>query len=136
MLPVHCTLNVVCKDDADKKKMIKSLTVYKSKVCCFFFIVVVFFSIVVHCKSLHAPADGQVKPDSCRTYPKYGTTCHFSCSQGYRLHGGPIVTCLSDGLWSGNTTTFCKGWFIFEKEAIFFFFLHALRWTGWGRVSI
>ena len=32
------------------------------------------------------------------------------------------MTCLSDGLWSGNTTTFCKGWFIFEKEAIFFFF--------------
>ena len=32
------------------------------------------------------------------------------------------MTCLSDGRWSGNTTTFCKGWFIFEKEAIFFFF--------------
>ena len=149
MLPVYCTLNVVCKD-VDKKKMIKSLTAYKSKVCfvfffflfiyffyLFFFIIfLLFFSIVVHCKSLHAPPDGQVKPDSCRTYPEYGTTCHFSCSQGYRLHGGPIVTCLSDGLWSGNTTTFCKGWFIFEKEAILFFFLHALRWTGWGRVSI
>lgn len=79
----------------------------------FFFYCYCFFSIVVHCKSLHAPPDGQVKPDSCRTYPEYDTTCHFSCSQGYRLRGEPIVTCLSDGLWSGNTTTFCKGWFIF-----------------------
>ena len=72
-------------------------------------IVLFLFSIVVHCKSLEAPSDGQVTPDSCRIYPEYGTTCHFSCPQGYRLHGEPIVTCLSDGQWSGNTTTFCKG---------------------------
>ena len=73
------------------------------------------FSIVVHCKSVQAPSDGQVTPDSCRIHPEYDTTCHFSCPQGYRLYGEPIVTCLSDGQWSGNTTTFCIGWFILKK---------------------
>ena len=74
------------------------------------------FSIVVHCKSVQAPSDGQVTPNSCRNHPEYGTTCHFSCPQGYRLYGEPIVTCLSDGQWSGNTTTFCIGWFMSKEK--------------------
>ncbi|XP_067018332.1 uncharacterized protein [Acropora muricata] len=64
---------------------------------------------VVRCKVLLPPTDGQMTPLSCTTSPEYDTTCHFSCPKGYRLHGEPVVTCLSDGHWSKNTTTsFCK----------------------------
>ena len=49
MLPVYCTLNVVCKNDVDKKKMIKSLTAYKSKVCFVLFFIVVFVVFFYSC---------------------------------------------------------------------------------------
>ncbi|XP_078343207.1 uncharacterized protein LOC144628957 isoform X2 [Oculina patagonica] len=63
---------------------------------------------VVRCESLQVPKDGHLTPSSCKSSPEYDTTCHFSCPKGYRLHGQPIATCLSNGQWSKNTTTFCK----------------------------
>lgn len=72
------------------------------------------FPIVVHCMSVQAPTDGQVTPSSCTKSPEYDTSCHFFCPKGYRLQGWPIVTCLRDGQWSRNTTTFCRGWFIIK----------------------
>ncbi|KAJ7360022.1 hypothetical protein OS493_019110 [Desmophyllum pertusum] len=63
---------------------------------------------VVRCESLQAPKEGHLTPNSCGVSPEYDTTCHFSCRKGYRLHGEPIATCLSNGQWSRNTTTFCK----------------------------
>ena len=78
------------------------------------FNLILYFGTVVRCRVLLPPTDGQVTPHSCTTSPEYDTTCHFSCPKGYRLHGEPIVTCLSDGQWSKNTTSFCKGWFIFQ----------------------
>ena len=70
---------------------------------------VIFFFIAVRCKSVEAPKDGDVTPNSCTASPKYGTTCLFSCQKGYRLHGEPIATCLKDGRWSKHTTVSCKG---------------------------
>ncbi|XP_068689881.1 uncharacterized protein [Montipora foliosa] len=63
---------------------------------------------VVRCQSLQAPDKGHVSPSSCTAYPGYGTTCHFSCTRGYRLHGEPIVSCLSDGQWAKDTDISCK----------------------------
>ena len=104
MLAICNTMSAIYEDNVDEKKCLN--------------IVLFLFPIVVHCKSVQAPSDGQVTPDSCRIHPEYDTTCHFSCPQGYRLYGEPIVTCLSDGQWSGNTTTFCIGWFILCNKKI------------------
>ncbi|XP_067016111.1 uncharacterized protein [Acropora muricata] len=63
---------------------------------------------VVRCQSMQAPDKGHVSPNSCTVSPEYGTTCHFSCTKGYRLHGEPMATCLSDGQWSKDRNVSCK----------------------------
>ena len=68
---------------------------------------------VVRCQSLQAPDKGHVSPSSCTVSPEYGTTCHFSCTKGYRLHGEPIASCFSDGQWSKDTNVSCKGQLVF-----------------------
>ena len=50
-----------------------------------------------------------MSPNSCKISPEYGTTCYFSCTKGYRLHGDPVTSCLSDGRWSKDTNVSCKG---------------------------
>ena len=64
---------------------------------------------VVRCQSLQASHKGHVSPNSCKVSPEYGTTCYFSCTKGYRLHGDPVTSCLSDGRWSKDTNVSCKG---------------------------
>ena len=68
---------------------------------------------VVRCQSLQAPDEGHVSPGSCAVSPEYGTTCHFSCKKGYRLHGEPMTSCLSDGQWSKDRNVSCKGQLMF-----------------------
>ena len=70
-----------------------------------------FFSVLqfFRCQSFQAPDKGHVSPNSCKISPEYGTTCYFSCTKGYRLHGDPVKSCLSDGRWSKDTNVSCKG---------------------------
>ncbi|XP_039764040.1 locomotion-related protein Hikaru genki [Pararge aegeria] len=39
------------------------------------------------------------------TGSRLGNTVHFSCSQGYRLHGASAVSCMEDGRWSSEAPT-------------------------------
>ena len=71
-----------------------------------------FCFIVIICPPLQAPNNSQVTPNSCKVSPEYGTTCLFSCRNGYRLHGAPVAFCLSNGRWSSSTTVICKGQFM------------------------
>ncbi|XP_064626004.1 sushi, von Willebrand factor type A, EGF and pentraxin domain-containing protein 1-like [Lineus longissimus] len=55
----------------------------------------------VRCAPLEKVKDGTVFPDVCTDdRPKYGTTCHYNCQQGFKLVGPLSRSCLSDGLWS------------------------------------
>ncbi|KAG7487557.1 hypothetical protein MATL_G00024770 [Megalops atlanticus] len=55
----------------------------------------------VRCHSLQAPQDGNMtcSADSPAQF-SYGSTCSFSCADGYRLQGAPSVTCTESAAWS------------------------------------
>lgn len=58
-------------------------------------------SLVKKCPDLKSTADGTLSVQcSTRTF-KYGTSCNFSCAEGYRIVGSQTRICMSIGYWSG-----------------------------------
>ncbi|XP_042178665.1 P-selectin-like [Oncorhynchus tshawytscha] len=53
--------------------------------------------IAVSCPTLQQPQDGAI---SCGEDFNYGSSCNFSCSEGYLLKGAITVTCTSAAEWS------------------------------------
>ncbi|XP_034149522.1 E-selectin [Esox lucius] len=53
--------------------------------------------VAVSCPSLQKPQDGAITCDEDFTY---GSSCRFSCSEGYRLQGASKVICTSAAKWS------------------------------------
>lgn len=62
----------------------------------------------VKCPPLHPPAHGYVEPNDCTFSPKYGVSCYFSCKKGFRPVGTLLRFCLSNGIWSSNSSIVCK----------------------------
>ncbi|KAI1891469.1 hypothetical protein AGOR_G00144140 [Albula goreensis] len=58
----------------------------------------------VHCPSLRAPQDGNMacSADSPAEFP-YGSTCTFTCADGFQLQGVSSVTCTESAEWSQDT---------------------------------
>ncbi|XP_055799804.1 E-selectin-like isoform X1 [Salvelinus fontinalis] len=53
--------------------------------------------VAVSCPTLQQPQDGAI---SCGEDLTYGSSCNFSCSEGYLLKGAITVTCTSPAEWS------------------------------------
>ncbi|KAM9478456.1 E-selectin-like isoform 2-T2 [Salvelinus alpinus] len=53
--------------------------------------------VAVSCPTLQQPQDGAI---SCGEDFTYGSSCNFSCSEGYLLKGAVTVTCTSAAVWS------------------------------------
>ncbi|XP_063796360.1 E-selectin-like isoform X2 [Pseudophryne corroboree] len=51
----------------------------------------------IQCAAVIAPENGQME---CQDASNYNSQCSFSCSEGYRLIGSSVVTCLSSGKWN------------------------------------
>ena len=65
---------------------------------------------VISCTPLVPPSNGMISPTSCLSRSTYGQSCRFSCQrQGYSLEGSSVRVCGSDGEWTGNNDTICKG---------------------------
>lgn len=62
-------------------------------------------TITEQCSPLNNPINGTCLPDGCQGYTN--DTVHFSCQDGYKLHGLSSLTCLSNATWSG-TVPECK----------------------------
>ncbi|KAG9328507.1 hypothetical protein JZ751_013492 [Albula glossodonta] len=58
----------------------------------------------VHCPSLRAPQDGNMtcSAESPAEFP-YGSTCTFTCADGFQLQGVSSVTCTESAEWSQDT---------------------------------
>ena len=59
------------------------------------------------CVHVAVPDRGEVTPASCKTGPSHGTTCRFSCRDGFQVDKTE-ATC-SDGFWSVNPNFVCVG---------------------------
>ncbi|XP_045061351.1 E-selectin-like isoform X2 [Coregonus clupeaformis] len=53
--------------------------------------------VAVSCPTLQQPQDGAI---TCGEDFTYGSSCSFSCSEGYLLQGATTVTCTSTAEWS------------------------------------
>ena len=62
--------------------------------------------VTVDCGSLPDPTGGQVTFSQSTVFESVAT---YSCSEGYTLMGQTQQTCLSTGLWSGNTPRCNRG---------------------------
>ncbi|CDR00991.1 unnamed protein product, partial [Oncorhynchus mykiss] len=61
--------------------------------------------IAVSCPTLQQPQDGAI---SCGEDFTFGSSCNFSCSEGYLLKGAITVTCTSAAEWS-EEIPHCEG---------------------------
>ena len=65
---------------------------------------------VINCTPLVPPFNGMISPSSCLSRSTYGQSCRFSCQRhGYSLEGTSVRVCGSEGEWTGNNDTICKG---------------------------
>ena len=62
--------------------------------------------IHIGCPVLQSPSYGSISV--ILDNPEPGDTVTFTCNDGYNLLGSDSRTCLSTGLWSGETVT-CQG---------------------------
>ncbi|XP_069823516.1 E-selectin-like isoform X2 [Dendropsophus ebraccatus] len=53
----------------------------------------------VQCPSLTSPRNGRMV---CQDSTNYKSQCSFSCSEGFRLIGSPVLTCQSSGTWTSS----------------------------------
>ena len=75
-------------------------------------LVIFFILAVVDCRSLTAPANGQVDLTSGTTFNQTAT---YSCNTGYNLVGDSTRTCEATGQWSGSAPT-CRGVLQYFKQ--------------------
>ncbi|CDR17528.1 unnamed protein product, partial [Oncorhynchus mykiss] len=61
--------------------------------------------IAVSCPTLQQPQDGAI---SCGEDFTFGSSCNFSCSEGYLLKGAITLTCTSAAEWS-EEIPHCEG---------------------------
>ena len=59
------------------------------------------------CPNLEPPDNGGVS-DFVNTSALVNATSTYTCNEGYKLVGNKMVTCQSNGNWSGGTPE-CKG---------------------------
>ena len=57
--------------------------------------------VLIQCSELKTPTNGKMK---CTDADKYGSTCIFSCQEGYDLSGSLRRQCTEAGTWSGTMT--------------------------------
>lgn len=60
------------------------------------------------CTALRAPENGKIDPATCLAATPSGTTCTYSCNDGYNLKGSSTTTCTS-GTWSDPAPTCERG---------------------------
>ncbi|XP_017389602.1 P-selectin isoform X2 [Cebus imitator] len=60
------------------------------------------------CPELFAPEQGNLDCSDTRGEFNVGSTCHFSCNNGFKLEGPNNVECTISGRWSATPPT-CKG---------------------------
>ena len=65
--------------------------------------VVIVTFLLVTCPTLNHPDNG-TKNCSLKDneFSSQGTTCTFTCNNGYQLMGSGMRTCQNDGSWSGS----------------------------------
>lgn len=63
---------------------------------------------VIQCLALQQPTRGSVKCSDHLGPSSYGSTCEFTCDEGYTLVGSSILQCEESGLWS-STQPLCVG---------------------------
>uniref|UniRef100_A0A8C9RB51 Selectin E n=1 Tax=Scleropages formosus TaxID=113540 RepID=A0A8C9RB51_SCLFO len=62
---------------------------------------------VVECGAIMPPSQGRVICDDLHQTFSFGTSCHFSCEEGYSLDGDATVNCTSSGNWTAGVPA-CK----------------------------
>ncbi|XP_045045695.2 P-selectin isoform X2 [Desmodus rotundus] len=62
----------------------------------------------IRCPELHAPEWGRLDCSDTRGEFSVGSTCHFSCHEGFRLEGSDSVKCAASGRWTAPPPT-CEG---------------------------
>ncbi|XP_045694512.1 P-selectin [Phyllostomus hastatus] len=62
----------------------------------------------IRCPELLAPERGRLNCSDTRGEFNVGSTCRFSCQEGFRLEGSDSVTCAASGRWTAPLPT-CKG---------------------------
>lgn len=60
---------------------------------------------VLHCPALYSPVNGEL---SCTSSFSYGSTCSFSCEEGFLLQGASEISCTKMAKWS-QEPPHCEG---------------------------